>query len=57
MTYEFESFVIDVQKGMPARERMSFADVGWHTCWEVMEDAVERAGEKATQDTGANGGG
>jgi transposase len=42
MTYEFESLVIDVQKECSTESVCRLLDVGWHTCWEVMEDAVER---------------
>jgi transposase len=42
MTYEFEGFVIDVQKECSTESVCRLLDIGWHTCWEVMEDAVER---------------
>lgn len=42
MTYEFESFVIDVQKECSTESVCRLLDIGWHTCWEVTEDAVER---------------
>ena len=42
MTYEFESFVIAVQKECSIESVCRLLHIGWHACWEVMEDAVER---------------
>jgi transposase len=42
MTYEFEGFVIDLQKECSIESVCRLLDMGWHASWEVMEDAVER---------------
>jgi len=42
MTYEFESFVIDLQRECSIESVCRLLDMNWHTCWEVMERSVER---------------
>jgi transposase len=42
MTYEFEGFVIDLQKECSIESVCRLLGMGWHASWEVMEDAVER---------------
>jgi transposase len=42
MTYEFESLVIDLEKECSIESVCRLLDIGWHTCWEVLEDAVKR---------------
>jgi len=42
MTYEFESFVIQLQKECSIESVCRVLGLGWHTAWEVMEHAVRR---------------
>ena len=42
MTYEFEGFLIDLYKECSVESICRLLDVHWHTCWTVMERAVER---------------
>jgi len=42
MTYEFEGFLIDLYKECRVESICRLLDVHWHTCWTVMERAVER---------------
>lgn len=42
MTYEFESLVVDLQKECSVESVCRLLDIGWHTCWAVMESAVGR---------------
>ena len=42
MTYEFESFVIDLEKECSIESICRLLDLNWHTFWDVMHKAVER---------------
>lgn len=46
MTYELESFVIDLQQECSIESVCRLLDLDWHTCWEVMEDAVKRGQDR-----------
>ena len=46
MTYEFESFVLDLEKECSIESVCRLLDINWHPCWGVMERAVERGKQR-----------
>jgi transposase len=46
MTYEFESFVLDLEQECSIESVCRLLDMNWHPCWGVMERAVERGKER-----------
>lgn len=42
MTYAFESLVLDLEQECSIESVCRLLDLNWHTCWRVMEQAVER---------------
>ena len=46
MTYEFESFVLDLEQECSIESVCRLLDMNWHPCWGVMERAVERGRQR-----------
>ncbi len=46
MTYEFESLVLDLERECSPEGVSRLLKLNWHSCWRVMERAVERGQER-----------
>jgi transposase len=46
MTYEFEAFVLDLEHECSIESVCRLLDMNWHSCWGVMERAVERGKQR-----------
>ena len=46
MTYEFESLVLDLERECTPEGVSRLLKLNWHSCWRVMERAVERGQER-----------
>ncbi len=46
ITYEFESFILDLEQECSIESTCRLLDFTWHTCWAVMEKAVDRGQER-----------